>query len=212
MKPRLLLADDHQMFVEGLEGLLAADFDLVGVVQDGLALVEAAERLRPDAIVADIGMPGLNGIEALERLRAALPDVRLVFLTMHKEPAYARRALAAGALGYVLKHSALTELVQALRDALAGRRFVSPAIAVELQHGRQGGEGPESEAVAAISPRQRQILQLLAEGQSVKQIAARLAISSRTVEFHKYTLMESVGVKNTAELIHFATSHGIVTD
>lgn len=212
VRPRVLLADDHQMFAEGLKGLLAEDYELVGVVADGLAMVEAAQRLRPDAIIADIGMPGLNGIEALLRLRGDLPDVRVVFLTMHKELAYARRALGAGALGYVLKHSASNELVAALQAALQGRQFVSPVIATELQRSLNRGDVPAADPVAAITPRQRQILQLLATGQSVKQIAAQLSISARTVEFHKYTMMDAAGVKNTAELIHFGMLHGIVAD
>src|SRR6058998_2433920 len=116
-RPRVLVADDHRMFAEGLRSLLDEEFDLVGIVEDGVALIEAAKRLRPDVIVADITMPRLNGIEALERLRGDLPDVRVVFLTMHKDVTYARRALAAGAMGFVLKHSAMTELVLALRAA-----------------------------------------------------------------------------------------------
>jgi DNA-binding NarL/FixJ family response regulator len=210
-RPRILLADDHRMFGEALRGLLEERFELVGVVEDGLALVEAATRLRPDAIVADIGMPGLNGLDALVKLRALQPEVRCVFLTMHREPAYARRALALGALGYVLKHSALTELEQALRCALAGKRFVTPAIAEELD--RAHGVAPlADDPVATITARQRQILQLLAEGLSAKRIAARLGLSARTVEFHKYRLMEGVGAKNTTELIHYATRNGLIVD
>src|SRR5437763_14732601 len=124
--PRVLLADDHRMFAEGLRSLLAEEFELLEIVENGLALIEAAKRLRPDVIVADITMPGLNGIDALERLRGDLPDVRVVFLTMHKDIAYARRALAAGAMGFVLKHSAMNELVLALRAALEGRTFIAP--------------------------------------------------------------------------------------
>jgi DNA-binding NarL/FixJ family response regulator len=211
-RPRVLIADDHRMFAEGLRSLLAEEFDLVGVVDDGVALIDAAKRLRPDLIVADITMPRLNGIEALERLRRDLPDVRVVFLTMHKDVAYARRALAAGAMGFVLKHSALTELVVALRAALEGRTFIAPALAGDLLRATTRDPNSASDPIAALTPRQREILQLLAEGKSAKQIAAALDISARTVEFHKYTLMESVGAKNTAELIHFAIRHGIVAD
>ncbi len=209
-RPRVLLADDHRMFAEGLRGVLADEFELLEIVEDGEAMVEAARRLRPDVIVADITMPGLNGIEALERLRADLPDVRVVFLTMHRDVAYARRALAAGAMGFVLKHSALAELVLALRAALEGRRFMAPALASELARATTRGAGSAQDPVAALTPRQREILQLLAEGKSAKQIAAAFAISPRTVEFHKYTMMESVGAKNTAELIRFAVRHGII--
>jgi DNA-binding NarL/FixJ family response regulator len=200
------------MFAEGLRSLLADEFDLVEVVEDGLALIEAAKRLRPDVIVADITMPRLNGIEALVQLKRDLPDVRVVFLTMHRDVAYARRALASGALGFVLKHSALTELVLAIRSALEGRTFLTPALAADVLRAAQRDPGGASDPVAALTPRQREILQLLAEGLSAKQIAARLDISARTVEFHKYTLMESVGAKNAAELVHFAMKHGIVTD
>lgn len=207
-RPRLLLADDHRLFGEGLGNLLADEFDIVGVVGDGLALVEAALRLRPDLIVSDISMPGLSGLDALERLRADMPEVRVVFVTMHDDVAYARRALDAGAAGYVLKQSASTELMQALHAALDGRRFVTPSCADALLRSMQGG----ASANAVPTPRQREVLQLLVQGLSAKQVAARLEISARTVEFHKYTLMESIGAKNIAELIRYATRHGIVAD
>jgi DNA-binding NarL/FixJ family response regulator len=210
-RPRILIADDHRMFAEALRGLLAGTYDLLDIVEDGVALFEAAQRLKPDAIVADISMPRLNGIEALARLREVLPDVRVVFLTMHSDVTYARRALAAGAMGFVLKHSAAAELLSALQAALLGQTFVTPALAAELLRTAQGDPGRVSDPVAAVTPRQREILQLLAEGQSAKQIAASLDISARTVEFHKYTLMQAVGAKNTAELIRFATRHGIVS-
>jgi DNA-binding NarL/FixJ family response regulator len=207
-----LLADDHRMFAEGLRSLLAEEFELLEVVEDGLAMIDAAKRLRPDVIIADITMPRLNGIEALAQLRRELPGARVVFLTMHKDVAYARRALAAGAMGFVLKHSALTELVLALQAALEGRTFITPALAGDVLRAANRDPGGAADPVAAMTPRQREILQLLAEGLSAKQIAARLDISARTVEFHKYTLMESVGAKNTAELIHFAIRHGIVAE
>jgi DNA-binding NarL/FixJ family response regulator len=207
-----LLADDHRMFAEGLRSLLAEEFELLEIVDDGLAMIDAAKRLRPDVIVADITMPRLNGIEALVQLRRDLPDVRVVFLTMHKDVAYARRALAAGALGFVLKHAALTELVLALHAALEGRTFITPGLAGDLLRATTRDPGGASDPIAALTPRQREILQLLAEGKSAKEVAAVLDISARTVEFHKYTLMASVGAKNTAELIHFAIRHGIVAE
>jgi DNA-binding NarL/FixJ family response regulator len=207
-RPRVLLADDHRLFAEGLGSLLADEFELVGVVEDGLALVEAALRLRPDLIVADISMPQLNGLDAMEQLRRDLPEVRVVFVTMHADAAYARRAMEAGAMGYVLKQSAATELLQALHAALDGQRYVTPSCADALLRSMQGGAA----ATALPTPRQREVLQLLAQGLSVKQIAARLDISARTVEFHKYTLMESIGAKSLAELIRYAARHGIVID
>ncbi len=211
LRPSVLLADDHRMFAEGLRSLLADEFELLETVDDGLALVEAALRLRPDLVVADIGMPRLNGLDALARLRADMPKLRLVFVTMHDDVAYARRAMEAGAMGYVLKQSASTELLQALRAALAGRRFITPSCADALLRTMHDGSAAAGGA-GMPTPRQREVLELLAEGLSAKQIAARLNISARTVEFHKYTLMESVGAKSNAELIRYATKHGFVPD
>src|SRR5688572_26794567 len=190
-KPRILLADDHRIVAEGLKGLLAEEFDLVGIVQDGRAMVVAARELRPDAIVADISMPLLNGIDALVPLKQDNPDVRVVFLTMHRDVAYARRALEAGAFGFVLKHSAPAELGLAVRAALQGNTFITPDLAADLF--RKTNEN-DADPLAAVTPRQREILQLLAQGKSAKTIAAELDLSARTVEFHKYTLMESLGV------------------
>ena len=205
-KPRVLLADDHRMVAEGLKGLLAEEFDLAGIVEDGRALVKAARELRPDVIVADITMPHLNGIDALAQLKRDNPKVRVVFLTMHRDVAYARRALEAGAAGFVLKHSAAAELVLAVRAALQGRTFVAPELAAEIF--RTGKK--EGDPLAAITPRQREILQLLAAGKSAKEIASALDISARTVEDHKYRLMEQLGIENSAELVHFAIKHGLV--
>jgi len=209
-KPRVLLADVHRMVAEGLRGLLAEEFELAGIVEDGRALVSAARELKPDVIVADISMPHLNGIDALVLLKQDNPRARIVFLTMHRDVAYARRALEAGALGFVLKHSAPAELLLAVRAALEGRTFIAPDLAAELL--RTASQHPEARAdpVAAMTPRQREILQLLAEGQSAKEIAGALGISPRTVEDHKYRLMETLGIQNSAELVHFAVKHGIV--
>jgi len=207
---RVLLADDHLMVAEGLKSLLTNDFDLVGVVEDGLALVEAAKKTRPDVIVADITMPRLNGLDAVAELRKEMPKAKVVFLTMHHEPAYARRALDAGASGFVLKHSAPTELVAAIRAALDGKTYLTPALAGEvfqqIRRDPQAGKDP----VSQLTLRQREILKLVAEGRSAKEIAATLSISARTVEFHKYQMMETLGVQNSAELVHFAIKHGIV--
>ena len=209
-RPRVLLADDHRMVAEGLKTLLSPDFDLVGMVEDGAALVEAARVLRPDVIVADIGMPRLNGFEALAELRKEDPGVRVVFLTMHQEAAYARRALEAGALGFVLKHSAPDELVTAIRAALEGKTYVTPSLAGALQ--RTSTRSPETvtESEATLSARQREILQFLADGRSAKEIARRLNISHRTVEFHKYHMMDSLGLRSTAQLVRWAIKRGFV--
>ena len=209
-RPRVLLADDHRIVAEGLKSLLSPEFELVGVVEDGRALVEAAERLRPDVIVADITMPHLNGIDALAQLKERNEQVRVVVLTMHQEVAYVRRALDAGALGYVLKHSAPTELIAAVRAALDGKTYVTPALAGELLEDMKRGPETASDPVASLTPRQRQILQLLAEGQSAKEIGETLGISPRTVEFHKYQMMETLGLHTNAELVHFAIKHGLV--
>jgi len=206
-KPRVLLADDHRMVAEGLKGLLVEEFELVGIVEDGRALVAAARKLRPDVIVADISMPQMNGLDALAHLKRDNPAVRVVFLTMHRDAAYARRALEAGASGFVLKHSAPAELVLAVRAALQGRTFITPDLAAEVL--RTPNE-KDTNPLAALTPRQREILQFLAEGKSAKEIAAGLGLSARTVEFHKYTLMDALGMENSAELIRFAVKHGLV--
>lgn len=209
-RPRVLLADDHRMVAEGLKSLFSEQFELVGVVEDGRALIEAAKKLHPDVIVADITMPQLNGLDALVQLKKLNPRVKVVFLTMHQEVAYARRALEAGAVGFVLKHSAPSELVTAIRAALDGKTYITPALMGEVIHAFQQGKDADAGPAAKLTPRQREILQLLAEGRSAKEVAGALGISSRTVEFHKYQMMESLRVHNSAELIHFAIKQGIV--
>ncbi len=209
-RPRVLLADDHRIVSEGLKGLLADDFELVGMVEDGRALIAAARTLKPDLIVADISMPHMNGIDAMAQLKKDNPKIKVVFLTMHQDPAYARRALDAGAHGFVVKHSAAAELVMAIRAALKGQTFVTPALTGDLL--RQGGKSSDAvDAAELLTGRQLEILRLLAEGRSAKEIAVSLAISPRTVEFHKYQLMEAHGLHSNAELIHFAIKHGVVT-
>ncbi len=205
IRPRLLLADDHRIVVEGLRRLLEEQFELVGVVEDGRALVAEARRLKPDVIVADISMPQLTGLEALQRIRQEDPSARVVILSMHQNPAYARRALEAGAAGYVVKHAAPAELVLAIQAALRGGTFVSPSLAREVI----AASAPDPEA--PLTARQREILALLAEGLSAKEVAARLSISARTVEFHKYQIMREHGLQSSADLVHFAIRHGIVT-
>jgi DNA-binding NarL/FixJ family response regulator len=206
-RARLLLADDHRMVAQGLTSILAADFELVGMVQDGRAMIEAARTLRPDVIVADISMPLLNGIEALESLSREGIRIPVVFLTMHRHPGYAKRALEAGAAGYVLKHAAPAELVQAVRAALEGGTFLSPALTdAVLACVRKGVADP----VTRLTSHQRDILRMLADGLSAKQIAKELGISPRTVESHKYQIMDALGASSTAELIRFAIRYGVV--
>ncbi len=209
-RPRVLLADDHRIVVEGLRSLLAEDFELVGIVEDGRAMISTAKQLEPDVIVSDIAMPRLNGIDAFVQLRKDLPRIKVIFLTMHSEVAYARRALEAGAMGFVLKHAAASELVVAIRAALSGKVYITPALTGELLHAMQTGQGAAKGAVASLTPRQREILQLLIEGQSAKEIATALHISRRTVEFHKYQMMESLDLHNNAELLLFAVKHHLI--
>jgi DNA-binding NarL/FixJ family response regulator len=199
------------MVAEGLKSLLLDEFELVGVVGDGRAMIEAAEKLRPDIIVADISMPNLNGFEALARLRKSHPKIKVVFLTMHQNAAYARRALEAGASGFVVKHAAPEELVLAIHAALSGTTFITPSLTKQVVEQAESGARHENDGAKSLTPRQREILQLLVEGRSAKEIACDLAISARTVEFHKYQIREMNELHNTAELIHFAIKRGIAT-
>jgi DNA-binding NarL/FixJ family response regulator len=209
-RPRVLLADDHLLVAEALTSLLTPEFDLVGVVEDGRALVEAVGKLQPDVIVADVSMPHLNGIDALAHLRQGGDRTPVVFLTMHRDVTFARRALDAGASGFVLKHSASVELVTAIRAALQGKTYLTPQLAGEVLEAMKEGSDQAGDPVASLTPRQREVLQLLAEGRSAKEIAASLGISARTVEFHKYQMMETLDIHTNAELIHFALKHGLV--
>jgi DNA-binding NarL/FixJ family response regulator len=209
-RPRILLADDHPIVAEGLQSLLSTRFDVVGVVADGQSLIEAARTLDPDVIVADISMPVLNGIEAALRLQQELPHIKVVILTMHREEAYARRALEAGASGYVLKVAAPIELVQAIDAALAGKTFVTPGLADHLVGHLPRHADRVQDPVGSLTPRQREIVQLVAEGKTAKEIGAILGISARTVESHKYELMEALGLERSAELVQFAIKHGLI--
>lgn len=209
-RARVLLADDHKIVAAGLKGILEPEFELVGTVQDGRALLKAARELRPDVIVVDISMPLLNGIEAVRQLKKANDRAKVVFLTMHPDVTYASRAFEAGASGYVLKHSAPAELVTAIREALKGRTYVTPMIAGELMRSYQDGSGKRKDPIRKLTPRQREVLQLLAEGHSAKDAAAVLGISPRTAEFHKYRMMRELGIRTNAELMQYAIKHGVV--
>jgi DNA-binding NarL/FixJ family response regulator len=208
-RPRILLADDHCVVAEGLRSLLGPHFDVVGVVSDGRELLAAAKTLDPDVIVLDISMPSLNGIEAARQMGAAKSRAKMVFLTMHREVTYAVRALEAGASGFVLKHSAPCELVTAIQEALKGGTYVSPQITGDLVRGSRHGMAAGGVAMHDLTPRQREVLQLVAEGHSAKEIAALLHISVRTAEFHKARLMESLNVETTAELVQYAIRTGV---
>jgi DNA-binding NarL/FixJ family response regulator len=201
-KPTVLMADDHKIVLEGLRGVLDDEFDVLAPVTNGRELVDRAIELEPDVIIADVTMPLLNGIDAVRQLREKGCTAKIVFLTMHADPTYATRALQAGGSGYVLKHSASDELVTAIRAALRGQTWVSPAL-------RQpdAARTPTLE----VTPRQREVLQLLAEGKSAKEIGAVLDISARTVEAHKYKMMDELGLKSTAQLVQYAIRHGFVS-
>lgn len=205
-KPRIVAADDHRIVAEGLRSLLEPEFELVEIVEDGRALIEAHDRLRPDVIVADVTMPLLNGVQALRRLREQDSRVKFVFLTMHPDVSYAVEALEAGASGYVLKHSAPEELVTAVREALAGRTYLTPRIAGQVLDAMRRGDSGE----VKLTTRQAEVLQLIAEGRSAKEIGGVLNLSPRTVESHKYALMEQIGVQSTAELVQFAVKRGLI--
>jgi len=209
-KPRVLLADDHKIVLEGLRSLLQSEFEIVGEVEDGRTLVAEAERLRPDLVVADISMPNLNGIDAARQIKKINERILIVFLTMHADVTYAAGAFEAGASGFVLKHSAPQELVLAMREAMKGQTYVTPMIAGDLIGAFQSGASLKGELKAALSPRQREVLQLIAEGKSSKEVAAILRISTRTAEFHKYRIMEQLNIKTSAELVQYAVKHGII--
>lgn len=210
-KARILLADDHKIVAEGLRSLLEPEFQLVGIVEDGRELIAKAKELSPDVIVADITMPSLNGIEAVEQLKKIGSNSKVVFLTMHHDVMYANRAFEAGASGFVLKHSAPEELLTAIREVLKGGTYVTPMIAAELMESYKSGTGFQDKVFGKLTSRQREVLQLLAEGKSAKEVAKILHISTRTVEFHKYHIMEELGIKTSAELVQFAIKHGIIS-
>jgi DNA-binding NarL/FixJ family response regulator len=203
------VADDHCVVAEGLRSLLEPNFQVVEIVSDGREVVTTAKALDPDVIVLDVSMPSLNGIEAARQLRAANSRAKVVFLTMHREVTYATRALEAGASGFVLKHSAAAELVTAIQEALKGGTYITPQIAGELLDSVRRGTPAGAEGRGELTPRQREVLQLVAEGRSAKEIASLLRISRRTAEFHKARLVETLGVQNTAELIQYAIRTGV---
>jgi DNA-binding NarL/FixJ family response regulator len=208
---RIVIADDHTLVAEGLKGLLEPEFEVVEIVSNGHDLIEATARIQPDVVLVDVAMPGMNGIDAIRHLRSAGTTAKTVVLTMNTDVVYAKRALEAGATGYVQKNTVSGELVTAIREVLDGNTYVTPKIAGEL-FGilSSAGLADKETAGSQLSNRQCQILQLLAEGLSAKQAAARLGISRRTVETHKYRIMRTIGVETSAELIRFAVEQGIV--
>ena len=209
----IILADDHPVVRRGMQALLESeqDFSIVGVASDGLEAVELTERLKPDVLVLDLMMPGLSGLEALRILRERSPRTRIVILSMYSSSAFVAQALQNGAVGYVLKECTEENLVRAVREAAAGRRFLSPpvteiAIDAYIEQSKTGPFDPHE----TLTPRQREVLQLAAEGKTNAEIAARLNISQRTVENHRATLMQRLGLQNQTELIRHAMRHGLI--
>ena len=203
-RPTLLLADDHVIVADGLRSLLKEEFDLVGSVSDGVALVDAARRLRADVIVSDLAMPGLDALGVLRALAELDLPSRVIVLTMHADAHLATEAFRLGAWGYVLKNSAGEELITAIREVLAGRAYLTPLITRDVMAAIPASAG---DRVVRPTTRQRQVLRLIAEGKRLKEIAAILHVSPRTVESHKYEMMEALGVRSTAELIQYAIRH-----
>jgi DNA-binding NarL/FixJ family response regulator len=203
---RILLADDHTLFVEGLQALLKGSFDVVGIVRDGRELLKAVEERRPEVVVADISMPMLNGVDAVRQIRSVHRETKVVMLTMHADPQLAVEAFRAGALGYVLKTDPREELIASIREVSQGRAYMTPSITKDLISVLIEANAPEHAGVpgARLTPRQREVLQLIAEGKTMKEIASILHISPRTAESHKYEMMEALGVSTMAELIQHA--------
>jgi DNA-binding NarL/FixJ family response regulator len=211
-KPRVLMADDHSLILAGLRKLVEAEYEVVGTVEDGRALVEAARKLRPDLILLDISMPLLNGLEAARQLHTLVPESKLIFLTMHASPTYATEAFQAGACGYLLKRSAASELSLAIKSVLQGQHYLTPLLTKDVLDSvlkPSTGERGKKAASAALTARQREVLQLVAEGRGTKEIATILNVSVKTVEFHKSRIMQQLDIHTTADLTKYAITHGI---
>lgn len=204
--PRILLADDHAILLEAFKALLEPEFEVVGTVTDGRALLAEFSRLNPDVVVIDISMPLLNGLDAGRQLKAQQRSVKLIYLTMNKNPDLAGEALRLGASGYVLKSSAASELRQAIREALRGRSYITPLITRDVV-----GSLIQSRTGSELTNRQREVLQLLAEGRSMKEVGSILNLAPATVAFHKYRMMEQLRLKTSAELVQFAVKEGVVS-
>jgi DNA-binding NarL/FixJ family response regulator len=207
-RARVVLADDHTILLEALKSILEAEVDVVGTVSDGRSLLKIAAELKPEVIVLDVSMPFLNGLDAGRRIRDLVPNVKLVYLTMNRDPDVAAEAFRLGAVGYLLKSSAVSELLQAIREAILGRSYVSP----QITGGMVGVliNRPKHHAGSKLTMRQREVLQLLAEGRSMKEAASLLSIAASTVAFHKYQMMEQLQLKTSAQLIQFAVRENLV--
>lgn len=212
-RPRILMADDHAIVLAGLRKLVEAEGEVVGMVEDGRALVEAAQQLRPDIVLLDISMPLLNGLDAARQISKLVPESKLIFLTMHATPTYATEAFKAGASGYLIKRSAAVELKQAIQAVMRGQHYMTPLITKDvLAATLQSPDGQSSKPlVTSLTQRQREVLQLVAEGKGTKAIASILNISVKTVEFHKFRIMSELDLHSTAELVKYAIAEGLVS-
>jgi DNA-binding NarL/FixJ family response regulator len=208
-RPRVLLADDHTLVIDGLRRILEPECEVVGAVEDGRSLLQAAERLKPDIILLDISMPLLNGVEAARRLRKTVPDTKLIFVTMHADATYVNGAFRAGASGYVLKRCASMELVSAIQEVLKGRTYITPLVRKDILGDATVSPVWPGEVTGELTERQREVVQLVAEGHAVKEIAAILNVSAKTVAFHKSNVMRRLGLHSTAELTKYALEHGL---
>ena len=211
MRPTILVADDHALVLEGFRKLLENEFDVVATAHDGAQLLDESARLQPDLILVDISMPMLNGIEATRKILIAAPSSKIVIVTQHSDRRYVQAAFAAGAKGYVLKNSAAPELIRAIHEVLEGRYYIAAAIAGSHNGHIDPNSNPAEFFGSDLTPRQREVLQLIAEGRQAKQIAVILKISPKTVEFHKAALMDHLGLRTTAELTRYAIEQGIVS-
>ena len=212
-RPRILMADDHSIVLAGLRKLVEEHGEVVGMVEDGRALIDAATRLRPDIILLDIAMPLLNGLDAARQLVKLVPQSKLIFMTMQSSPTYATEAFKAGASGYLLKRSAVTELSHAIETVLKGHHYITPLMTKEvLQSALNSSVSPPVKPIlTSLTARQREVLQLLAEGKGTKDIALLLKLSVRTVEFHKSRIMETLDIHSTAELTQYAIAEGLIS-
>lgn len=208
-KPRVLLADDHALVLEGFKKLLEEHCQVVGSVEDGRALLDAAKRLQPDIVVLDISMPKLNGLDAARRLRKMVPQPRLIFVTVHADQDYVTQAFKAGASAYLLKRSAGSELLQAIDAVKNDNYYITSLIAKDLVQAAIADTASGAGGQDRLPIRQREILQLVAEGATLKEIASTLGLSPKTVEYHKAKLMEQLGLHTTAELTKYALAHGL---
>lgn len=209
-RTKILIADDHSMVIDGLRGLLEPEYEVVGAVNDGRAVLPEVQKLKPDVVIIDISMPLLNGLDCTRHLRGAGCTAKILILTMHPDATLAQEALAAGASGYLLKSSPGSELKGALRDVLHGRTYLSPAVRRDVLEVMGRMTSIHENVWAHLTPRQREVLQLLAEGKSHKEIANILNISVKTAEYHKYAILGTLGLKTNAELVHYAIRHGII--